>query len=97
MWPLRHSTEPHLHFQLQNHTDFFRAAGLPIAFSGWRVNGGPAPRTGISSQRDAGAARAHDRSSYGQLALTIRCRGRGAVQVFALRAILKFGAVHELR
>jgi hypothetical protein len=28
-----HSTEPHLHFQVQDHPDFFEAAGLPIKFS----------------------------------------------------------------
>jgi murein DD-endopeptidase MepM/ murein hydrolase activator NlpD len=37
-----HSTEPHLHFQVQDHPDFFEAFGLPIAFSSCRVNGGPA-------------------------------------------------------
>ncbi len=37
-----HSTEPHLHFQLQDHPDVFRAAGLPAAFSGCVVDGAPA-------------------------------------------------------
>jgi murein DD-endopeptidase MepM/ murein hydrolase activator NlpD len=37
-----HSTEPHLHFQLQDHRDFDSAVGLPIAFSECRVNGEPA-------------------------------------------------------
>ena len=37
-----HSTEPHLHFQLQDHADFFRAAGLPVAFSGCVVDGAAA-------------------------------------------------------
>jgi murein DD-endopeptidase MepM/ murein hydrolase activator NlpD len=36
-----HSTEPHLHFHLQDHKDFFRAAGLPIKFSDVVVNGKP--------------------------------------------------------
>lgn len=34
-----HSTEPHLHFQVQDHPDFFQAAGLPVAFSGCVVDG----------------------------------------------------------
>lgn len=34
-----HSTEPHLHFQLQDHEDFFKAAGLPIAFDKVIVDG----------------------------------------------------------
>lgn len=33
------STEPHLHFQLQDDPDFFRAAGLPVAFSACVVDG----------------------------------------------------------
>jgi murein DD-endopeptidase MepM/ murein hydrolase activator NlpD len=37
-----HSTEPHLHFQVQDHADFFRAAGLPVAFSGCVVDGAAA-------------------------------------------------------
>jgi murein DD-endopeptidase MepM/ murein hydrolase activator NlpD len=37
-----HSTEPHLHFQLQDRADFVQAVGLPIAFSGCLVNGAPA-------------------------------------------------------
>lgn len=28
-----HSTEPHLHFQVQDHPDFFQAIGLPVAFT----------------------------------------------------------------
>lgn len=28
-----HSSEPHLHFQVQDHPDFFRAVGLPIRFA----------------------------------------------------------------
>jgi len=35
-----HSTEPHLHFQVQDRPDFFRCAGLPIAFDHVSVNGG---------------------------------------------------------
>ncbi|MEN4011738.1 MAG: M23 family metallopeptidase [Chloroflexota bacterium] len=30
-----HSTEPHLHFQLQDRADFFTAVGLPAIFSGF--------------------------------------------------------------
>lgn len=37
-----HSTEPHLHFQLQDHADFFEAAGLPIAFDAVVINDGNA-------------------------------------------------------
>ncbi|HEV2148629.1 MAG TPA: M23 family metallopeptidase [Longimicrobiaceae bacterium] len=37
-----HSTEPHLHFQVQDGPDFFRAGGLPVAFSGCVVDGAPA-------------------------------------------------------
>jgi len=36
-----HSTEPHVHFQVQDHPDFFRAVGLPVAFAGCRVNAEP--------------------------------------------------------
>ncbi|WP_254764904.1 M23 family metallopeptidase [Natrinema marinum] len=31
------STEPHLHFQLQDHPSFFRAMGLPVHFANLRV------------------------------------------------------------
>ena len=34
-----HSTEPHLHFHLQDRADFFEAAGLPVAFDGVSVDG----------------------------------------------------------
>lgn len=35
-----HSTEPHLHFQVQDHPNFFLAASLPVRFSRWcRVRG----------------------------------------------------------
>jgi len=37
-----HSTEPHLHFQLQDHPSFWLAAGLPIKFENVSVNNGPA-------------------------------------------------------
>lgn len=37
-----HSTEPHLHCQLQDHPDFFQAVGLPIAFADCGVDGAPA-------------------------------------------------------
>lgn len=36
-----HSTEPHLHFQVQDRPDFFRAVGLPVRFSGVTVDGAP--------------------------------------------------------
>jgi murein DD-endopeptidase MepM/ murein hydrolase activator NlpD len=34
------SSEPHLHFQVQDRADFFDAAGLPVAFDGVSVEGG---------------------------------------------------------
>ena len=34
-----HSTEPHLHFHLQDHPDFYQAVGLPIRFSNIEVDG----------------------------------------------------------
>lgn len=34
-----HSSEPHLHFHLQDRADFFTAAGLPIRFSAVQVDG----------------------------------------------------------
>jgi murein DD-endopeptidase MepM/ murein hydrolase activator NlpD len=33
------SSEPHLHFQVQDRQDFFTAAGLPVAFDGVSVDG----------------------------------------------------------
>jgi murein DD-endopeptidase MepM/ murein hydrolase activator NlpD len=33
------STEPHLHFQVQDRADFFEAAGLPVTFDGVSVDG----------------------------------------------------------
>jgi len=36
-----HSTEPHLHFHVQDHADFFQAAGLPVKFSDAVVNDEP--------------------------------------------------------
>ena len=36
-----HSTEPHLHFHIQDQPDFFTAAGLPVQFSDVSVNGQP--------------------------------------------------------
>ncbi len=37
-----HSTEPHLHFHVQDCADFFAAASLPVAFDGVAVGGAPA-------------------------------------------------------
>jgi len=37
-----HSTEPHLHFHIQDRADFWTAAGLPVAFDGVSVDGQPA-------------------------------------------------------
>lgn len=34
-----HSTEPHLHFQLQDHPDFHLAVGLPVRFGGFVRSG----------------------------------------------------------
>lgn len=34
-----HSTEPHLHFHVQDHPNFFQGAGLPVAFDHVSVNG----------------------------------------------------------
>src|SRR2546430_9189898 len=34
-----HSTEPHLHFQVQDRGNFFLAASLPLAFTNTVVNG----------------------------------------------------------
>ncbi|MBW4438323.1 MAG: M23 family metallopeptidase [Pleurocapsa minor GSE-CHR-MK-17-07R] len=55
-----HSTEPHLHFQVQDRADFFQAAGLPVAFDHVRVDDGPAQSsaylvmgTHVSSASDA--------------------------------------------
>jgi murein DD-endopeptidase MepM/ murein hydrolase activator NlpD len=46
-----HSTEPHLHFQVQDHPDAFRAAGLPVRFADVCADGeGPRelhPRRGM--------------------------------------------------
>ncbi|QIN77344.1 peptidoglycan DD-metalloendopeptidase family protein [Rubrobacter marinus] len=40
-----HSTEPHLHFHVQDRADFFQAAGLPVAFDGVSLDGeAPASR-----------------------------------------------------
>ncbi len=36
-----HSTEPHLHFHLQDRADFFEAAGLPVVFDGASIGGKP--------------------------------------------------------
>lgn len=33
------TTEPHLHFQVQDRADFYAAAGLPVAFDGVSVDG----------------------------------------------------------
>ncbi len=32
-----HATEPHLHFQVQDHPNFFLAVGLPVRFSGFSL------------------------------------------------------------
>ena len=37
-----HSSEPHLHFQVQDHPDFFRCTGLPVAFDHVSVDGSQA-------------------------------------------------------
>ena len=34
-----HSTEPHLHFHVQDRADFFEAAGLPVAFDDVSADG----------------------------------------------------------
>ena len=36
-----HSTEPHLHFHVQDQADFFEAAGLPVAFDEVSIDGEP--------------------------------------------------------
>lgn len=41
-----HSTEPHLHFHLQDHPNFFLAMGLPLRFHAVAVDGG-APGEGV--------------------------------------------------
>lgn len=41
-----HSTEPHLHFHVQDRADFFESAGLPVAFDRVMVNGS-APADGV--------------------------------------------------
>lgn len=41
-----HSTEPHLHFQIQDHPDFFQAVGLPVKFSEVVIQSDAQPRTG---------------------------------------------------
>ncbi len=47
-----HSTEPHLHFHLQDSPDFFRGMGLPIRFHDIVVNGVPAASArGRAAQR----------------------------------------------
>ena len=45
-----HSTEPHLHFHIQDRADFFEAAGLPVVFDGVSTNGGE-PTPGSYLQR----------------------------------------------
>ena len=45
-----HSTEPHLHFHVQDRADFFEAAGLPVIFDGVSING-VEPRAGSYLQR----------------------------------------------
>lgn len=45
-----HSSEPHLHFHVQDHADFFEAAGLPIVFDGVRVHDA-APADGVDLLR----------------------------------------------
>lgn len=44
------SSEPHLHFQVQDRADFFEAAGLPIAFDNVSVDGAPA-QNGVYIER----------------------------------------------
>ncbi len=46
-----HSTEPHLHFQVQDHPDFFRAVGLPIRFVhfGAQEIGGEGEKTAVAA------------------------------------------------
>jgi murein DD-endopeptidase MepM/ murein hydrolase activator NlpD len=34
-----HSTEPHLHFQVQDRADFFSSAGVPVVFEHLAVDG----------------------------------------------------------
>lgn len=36
-----HSSEPHLHFHLQDQADFWSGAGLPIAFNDLKIDGAP--------------------------------------------------------
>ena len=45
-----HSTEPHMHFHVQDRADFFEAAGLPVAFDGVSVDG-EAPASGRYPER----------------------------------------------
>lgn len=43
-----HSSEPHLHFHMQDRSDFFTGAGLPIVFRDLRVHGTFTPSTQLS-------------------------------------------------
>lgn len=52
-----HSTEPHLHFHLQDRADFFEAAGLPVAFDGVSIDGKP-PASKLYLRRGARIRRA---------------------------------------
>lgn len=39
-----HSTEPHVHFHLQDHPNFYLAVGLPISFQNVEIGPGTSPR-----------------------------------------------------
>lgn len=51
------SSEPHLHFQVQDRADFFEAVGLPVAFDGVSVDGGE-PASGRYLRRGTRVRRA---------------------------------------
>jgi murein DD-endopeptidase MepM/ murein hydrolase activator NlpD len=52
-----YSTEPHLHFQVQDRADFYASAGLPVRFTELVVNGTPQPAAYIrTGQRVSSSA-----------------------------------------
>jgi hypothetical protein len=65
-WPLAacgnsgNSSEPHLHFQLQDHPSVLLAAGLPLRFASYQVGAPTRPASPTTSSRSPLPAEAPD-------------------------------------
>jgi hypothetical protein len=62
-----HSTEPHLHFHVQNTPDFYRSVGLPVTFVNFEVENGGFNERGYIERGQRVSSSAVSRAEQGKL------------------------------